>query len=326
MLYTDAFLAAMEAALRSALPCWGVPETAALRLLNISENATWLAGAAPGGLVVRVHRPGYNSDAAIASELLWMGALRAAGVAETPVHIAARDGRAIVPLACRGLQLRAVGFAFIAGTAPDEGCDRTLWYGRLGEITARLHAHARDWVRPEGFTRRTWDFEAICGPRADWGDWRAGIGLDAAGRAVLEAVETGLAAACDGCGRGPARFGLIHGDMRAANLLVDGDRLAVIDFDDCGFGWLLYDFAAATSFMDAETVRVLQPHWVAGYRRVAPLPAEDEALLPMFVLLRRLQLVGWIASHADAPEPQALGAGFTAATVAEGRRWLEGRP
>ncbi len=48
--------------------------------------------------------------------------------------------------------------------------------------------------------------------------------------------------------------------MRLANLLIDGDRVTLIDFDDCGFGWFMYDFAAAISFF--ETIR--------RFRRCAP--------------------------------------------------------
>jgi hypothetical protein len=33
------------------------------------------------------------------------------------------------------------------------------------------------------------------------------------------------------------RFGLIHADLRLANLLVWQEKTRVIDFDDCGFGW-----------------------------------------------------------------------------------------
>jgi Ser/Thr protein kinase RdoA (MazF antagonist) len=36
-------------------------------------------------------------------------------------------------------------------------------------------------------------------------------------------------------GTGPARVGFVHADRRLAILLVDDDRLTVIDFDDCGF-------------------------------------------------------------------------------------------
>ena len=38
-------------------------------------------------------------------------------------------------------------------------------------------------------------------------------------------------------GKDKTRFGLIHADLRLANLLIYGDEIKVIDFDDCGFGW-----------------------------------------------------------------------------------------
>ncbi len=38
-------------------------------------------------------------------------------------------------------------------------------------------------------------------------------------------------------GTGPQRYGLVHADTRLANLLVDGGRVSVIDFDDSGFSW-----------------------------------------------------------------------------------------
>ena len=324
MLYTDAFLAEMAEALRALVPLWGLPQDGPLALLTVSENATWLAGEGDGRIVLRVQRPGYNSDAAIASELVWSRALREDGVVNTPASLPARTGEDLLRFDCGGHDLRLVAFEFVPGAAPsEEEHDLAFWYRRLGAITAGMHRHSRSWRMPDGFSRRQWGFAEICGPAADWGDWRHGIGLDAEGRAVLEEVEADLARRCADFGSGPDRQGLIHCDMRTANLLVDGDHMTVIDFDDCGFGWYVYDFAAATSFMPPEAIWRLLPHWVAGYREVLPLDAEDEAALPMFVMLRRLQLTGWIASHADAPEPAALGAGFTHETVAMGRRWLE---
>ena len=57
--------------------------------------------------------------------------------------------------------------------------------------------------------------------------------------------------------------------MRLANLLVDGDRVTLIDFDDCGFGWFVYDFAAAISFYeDRPNVAALRESWIAGYTKV----------------------------------------------------------
>ena len=53
-------------------------------------------------------------------------------------------------------------------------------------------------------------------------------------------------------GESSDHFGLVHADLRLANLLIDGEQLTVIDFDDCGFSWYLYDFAAAITFMQTS--------------------------------------------------------------------------
>ena len=85
---------------RAALPAYGWAEDAELRLLSLSENATYLAtGGNPAGgdpLVLRVHRPGYHSLAAIHSELAWMKALRSETAVATPELVAAIDGTDVV--------------------------------------------------------------------------------------------------------------------------------------------------------------------------------------------------------------------------------------
>ena len=76
-------------------------------------------------------------------------------------------------------------------------------------------------------------------------------------------------------GSGTGRFGLVHADLRLANLLVDGDRITVIDFEDCGLSWYLYDLACALTFNEGRAdVRELIALWVDGYRRVEPLSAD----------------------------------------------------
>ena len=72
-------------------------------------------------------------------------------------------------------------------------------------------------------------------------------------------------------GSGPDRYGLVHADLRLANLLEStASRRYVIDFDDCGFGWFLYDFGAAVSFFEHDPrVPELTDAWVRGYRAVA---------------------------------------------------------
>jgi Ser/Thr protein kinase RdoA (MazF antagonist) len=137
--------------------------------------------------------------------------------------------------------------------------------------------------------------------------------MDAEARDVLGRLDGVLRQRLERFGKGPERFGLVHADIRLANLLVDGEHVRVIDFDDCGFSWFMYDFATTVSFIeDHPLVPELKQAWIDGYRSVAPLSQEEEAELDTFVMLRRLLLVAWIGSHHEfATEAAELGAGFT---------------
>ena len=310
--------------LRLLLPRYGLALDAPIRLLNRSENATWAAGDGAGSVILRVHRAGYHSAAEIRSELDWLRAL------------AGHDGfRAVQPLADRsGAYVQAienrlvVGFAPIIGREVLASDDLRQWFGDLGEISARLHRHARHWQRPAGFTRKRWDLQTILGARPHWGDRRDAPGLDAAGARLLTRVADDLTARLTDYGTGAARFGLIHADLRLANLLVDAAGLWVIDFDDCGFGWWMYDFAAAVSFIETDPrLPELAALWCEGYRRSTPISQADEAILPVLIMLRRLLLTAWIGSRADSDTALALGGpDFTQTSVALADRYLTGGP
>ena len=99
------------------------------------------------------------------------------------------------------------------------------------------------------------------------------------------------------------------------------EQTYVIDFDDCGWGWWLYDFGAAVSFFEHDPrVPELLQAWLRGYRTVLPVPATDEAEIPTFVLMRRLLLLAWIGSHAGTDLARSMGASYTTAScdLAEG--------
>lgn len=323
MLYQDALLQRLEAGLRTALPGWGLTKDAELRLLTISENATYVAEEGGRRLILRVHRPGYRTPAEIGSELAWIGALRREGIVETPAPLPTLDGDLLSGFDDAGQRRHVVAFAFMSGREPDPSDDLVPWFRELGAITARLHAHSRRWPRPAGFTRKAWTVETILGPQAVWGDWRVGLGLTPDGRAVLERVAVTLEHRLAAYGMAETRFGLIHADLRLANLLVDGTRLGVIDFDDCGFSWFGFDFAAAVSFFEHEPfIPAVRAAWVEGYRSVAPLAPEDEEAITLFLMLRRLHLTAWIASHAETPTAQGCGAPYTDGTVMLGERFL----
>lgn len=298
---------------RAALAPFGFGEATSIRLLSLSENATYKLDEEETGrtAVLRVHRTGYHPPGAVASELAWMQALRADEGLLTPAVYRSTDGREVVEVEIDGLTRQTVLFEWLPGTEPPE--DRlTERFELLGGICARMHRHSRAWRRPVGFVRFSWDFDSIVGQAPRWGRWQDGVGVGPAELGVLGRATDLMRRRLERFGQGPERFGLIHSDVRLANLLVAGDAIQVIDFDDCGFGWFLFDFATAVSFIEHEPrVPGLIEALVNGYRKVAPLPAEDEAEIPTFVLLRRLQLVAWVGSHPFADAALELGAEFT---------------
>jgi Ser/Thr protein kinase RdoA (MazF antagonist) len=324
-MYNEDFIGRLEAGLRAALPRWGLSERTELALLTVSENATFRARdpQTAADLVFRVHRPGYHTLDEITSELAWLAALRSEGIVDTLTPIPQASGDLIGSIDDAGAVRHVVAFEFLPGKEPDEASGLADWYRELGAVNARLHAHARAWTPPPGFIRKTWNFESTLGSIQLWGDWRAGLGLTSEERQVLEDTAALLRRQLAAYGETPDRFGLVHADMRLANLLIDGERLSVIDFDDCGFSWYLYDFAAAISFLEHEPyIPALLEAWIAGYRSVAPLSAEDVAVIPIFIMLRRMLLTAWIASHSETPTARALGPGYSQGTVALARTFL----
>jgi Ser/Thr protein kinase RdoA (MazF antagonist) len=322
---TPAIIETMRTELRTALPRWGMSGDATLTFLSHSENTTFLAEGPRTGqrLVLRVQRIGYHSPAEIVSELSWISALIAEEVIVTPRPVPDRDGQLLCSVPLNGSLRQVVAFEHMSGREPDAAASLPTWFLKLGALTARLHGHSRMWKRTPGFQRKTWDFDAMLGARPLWGDWRAGLGLRDAERMLLQRVADALAERFRVYGQPSHRFGLVHADLRLANLLVDGARLGIIDFDDCGFSWFFYDFAAAVSFMEHEPiVAELQNAWLEGYRQIAPVSKADEAMLPVFVMLRRMLLTAWIASHSDTETARRMGTEYTEGAVAMGERFL----
>lgn len=310
-----------------AAPLWGVPADVEITLLNISENATYRLdhNTFSEPLILRVHRTGYHTRNGIKTELAWTKALQAEAKVETPQAVPSLNQELIETISTPALNEErfVVMFEFIPGDEPDEN-DLLEPFSRLGEIAAKMHQHAKTWQRPPYFERLVWNVETTIGANGNWGDWHDGPGLDAESIRVLEQMSDLIAKRLARFGDGPDRFGLAHADLRLANLLEHEGETRVIDFDDTGLTWFMYDFATAVSFMeDREDMPALIDSWVGGYRRVAPLSDEDVAEIPTFLMLRRLAILAWIGSHSETELARELGIPFAKASVPLAKKYLD---
>jgi Ser/Thr protein kinase RdoA (MazF antagonist) len=142
--------------------------------------------------------------------------------------------------------------------------------------------------------RRAWDAAGLMGEHPLWGRFWDVPQLDAAGRDLLLGTRDAIHDALLKFGTDPSVYSVIHADLHAHNVVVAGDRLSVIDFDDSGFGWHLFELAVALYSVQSQPYRdAATSALLAGYRRERALPDEHVSMLPMFLLIRGLALIGW---------------------------------
>lgn len=200
----------------------------------------------------------------------------------------------------------AVLYDALAGSSPKSTLtedDRGL-YRSLGRIAGSLHGQGNRWSPPLPSRRIEWDWEATFG--TGWNNyygrhyWEMKDYLSVADIRTLDRCARVMRARTEAFGRAPERYGMIHSDLRLANLLTDGDQMTVLDFDDCGRGWFLYDLACILGFQEHRPdLRQVLDVIVEGYREVRPLSVQERKELFTFVMMRRIGLLQALHYHLD---------------------------
>jgi len=86
-------------------------------------------------------------------------------------------------------------------------------------------------------------------------------------------------------------YGLIHADLVPGNVMVDGQYIKLIDFDDGGFGYRIFEIATALhKFTPAADYPILRAALIAGYTAERQI---DLTLLDLFLAIRSVTYVGW---------------------------------
>lgn len=275
----------------AAAVCWNARVR---HLITQRENAVFEVALPEGRAALRLHRMGYQSAAAIRSELWWCAALADAGLA-VPRALPARDGSVLVALPggrlasvitwAEGQPLGAAGQAFNAPLSVilDQ-------HQALGRLLAAVHRVTDGLSLPPDFTRPRWDLAGLVGEAPVWGRFWEHPAATPAEAARLRQIRAFLAARLAAPG---ADFGPIHADVLRENVIVNGRSLSLIDFDDCGLGFRLYDLATAL------LLNLTEPHYpqirdalLQGYRETRPADAE---MVEVFILARCCASVGWTA-------------------------------
>jgi Ser/Thr protein kinase RdoA (MazF antagonist) len=178
-------------------------------------------------------------------------------------------------------------------------------YRALGRLVAEMHDATDSLSLPTDFERLSWNRPAYLGEAPLWGRFWENPALAPEEADLLRAARAEAAAALARHEAMGADFGLIHADVLRENVLTQGGRLSLIDFDDSGFGFRAYDLATAEvqgleDPMNAVASLALHDGYRAARRADAP-PLGDVTL---FVALRAFASCGWVVTRAAPGDPR----------------------
>lgn len=279
---------------------WGATITAELRN---RENAVYALRLPDGRkAALRLHRLGYQTEAAIRSELWWCESLAARGL-PIPAPLADDTGE-MLPALATGRRASVVtwidGAPFGEAMVPLAGsqAEQTARHRALGRLLAQVHDATDAMTLPGDFARPAWDIEGLVGETPFWGRFWDHPLLSADDAATLGTARAFLRERLEDHA---APLGLVHADVLRENILVTDKGLALIDFDDSGWGFRLYDLGTVLSQDLYEPARpALQEALIDGY---ASLRQIDAAMVPVFTLARVLASVGWAAPRVPLDHP-----------------------
>jgi Ser/Thr protein kinase RdoA (MazF antagonist) len=250
-----------------------------------------------GDFILRIGHSARRSEALIHGEVDWMNYLAGKG-ASVARAVRSDAGRLVEAFDDgHGDQFLATAFVRAAGKPPRQAGWTPALFETYGEVLGEMHALTKDyrpsnpaWKRPE------WDDPTIQDIEQN---------LPAAETAVIEKYRE-LIEHLETLPRDRDSYGLIHFDAHGSNFLVDRDgRITLFDFDDCSYGWFIYDIAIVLFYMVAgrEDLRAFtdefMTHFLRGYRKRNRIDPAWLKELPCFLKMREIDLYAVIHRSYD---------------------------
>jgi len=298
-------LEALKDLAQGALTNWDI-SSPSLSLIKHRENTVFEITDAEGvHCVLRIHREAYHSEEAIVSELTWLKFLYESGL-HVPKLLNTEDNQLFSKESMDDSYRIIDVFAWIEGTTLAESIDelsqsdiKSLYF-KLGETVAQLHKLSSQWQRPDDFQRHHWDIDGLVGDNPFWGRfWELEALTHEQQKLVLDA-RTYLQTRLGDYPQTAENYGLIHADLNADNLMLSGDELYIIDFDDAGFGFYLFELATILhGIRERAFYEVAKDALLEGYKAFKVLSQEELVLLEDFGLARALSFLGWFYERPD---------------------------
>lgn len=266
------------------------------RLIKATIRDVYRVDARQGPSVLIVYRHGRRTAEAIGAELDVLDLLAeqgpAVGVSVAPAHRTLTGERLVSLPAPEGTRY-AVLFHFVAGTllvrSPEPALAR-----RYGQVIARMHGLTDGWLQSMPSARHRVPLDAALLVDRSLEQAATFLGDRPADLDGLQRTAGLLRRRMAALPLAPPGYGLVHGDVIPANVLVAPDGgLTLLDFDFCGPGWRAFDVATYLhATKDDRATEASGRELLAGYQDVRPLADWELAAIPLFVAVREVFRLG----------------------------------
>lgn len=293
---------------RVALDRYAFPPRREIVPIRLTNNAVFEVRAGGERFVLRVHRPDYRSLAQVQSELAFLQTL-GPQLAGTRIHVprplTTWTGELVVRTGASGGDLLCDLFTWVDGSElkPTRGLGPRSAF-LLGEGLARLHVAADRYEPPPGFVVPRWDAETMFTQASSFRPGSMETFLPADAWPLFRETAARTRAVFAQLDELPDAWGLIHADFILINCRFarrrHGWALGVLDFDDLGWGYYLYDLAPLLDNLAdfPDSYPRLRREFLAGYRSIRPLPRALEVHLPILMAARHATALTWLAAKA----------------------------
>ncbi len=284
-----------------------------LRFLKHAENTTFRVFTSPkdtpdegffvpGNFLLRVHRSNYQTKNSILSELMWLADINKTTSIKVPEPLTTKTGQLITEIQIKGIpEARTCSLLrWLPGRFCHQEPTPKQAYS-LGKTMAGLHNHVSGWQRPCSFERRHLDYDGLFGENAGfelpsqeiWGL------LPRECVKLFERVASRTSKLIERWKQSTFAYGLLHADLHLGNVLFHQGIALPLDFDDCGYGPWVFDFAVPLAdWLSLNTFSLLKRNLLAGYEENRELPKKQLEHLPIFIAARRVGLALWFVDRA----------------------------
>jgi Ser/Thr protein kinase RdoA (MazF antagonist) len=290
------------------LQCLGHGENTTFKILVFSSQSNLILKQPDYYYILRIYRPNKQDLSSINSELTWLNWLRQKANLAVPETIPAKNANLAVSaeLASIPEPRYCAIFRWLPGKFLGAALN-TKAIKLVGTFLANLHIHSRQFTPPNNFTRPYFDEDGLFGspPFSLFPETKSLVSqnnlliLDKAAKIIREKLKI--------LDKKPKSFGLIHGDLNFSNCKFYQGKIQVFDFDDCGWGYYIYDLAVTLYYLrNREDVLNLRQALLESYQQTRSLSTEELSCIDALIAARRLQLLRDLLQRQDNPKLREL--------------------